>query len=809
MFNPTWLYVAAIYALAVYLARRGVVAFPWRIAAFFYALVLIFLFKPMTQAWVNVPADFLQTLPPWAYVARDHHVQNAELNDVILQIVPWAHEARESWKALHVPLWNHLAGSGYPLLASAQSSALSPLRLLALPLPLGYAFTAEAAWKILIAATFTFLYCRRRGWSELASTIGAVSFAFSSFLIVWLHFPLVTVACFLPAVLLAIDLLQEKRTYARFLFAALLWTTMLYGGHPETVSHAFFLALLYVAWILIADAWPSWRERMRFVGTLASALIVAALLAAPFLMTFAEAVTKSKRYHELKVTPAVMGYYSDWASIIVLLQPHFFGAVPEEPAWGPSRAESITGFAGALGIGAWLTLLVHVIATRRWRSREAFFVIATVLVLGIFLAWPGISTLFHLVFRLAANARLRLLFCFLLALATAAAVDLLQRGHTKAFLAGVIASAALLLFLPTTVDFPSARFRDGALLAMLPSALVLVIAATATIKQKWREAVLMLTLVFLINELWCVGRNWNPTVPANLMYPKTPLIAKLLELRDQQPKNAPFRIVGAGPVFFPNVSALYDLEDARAHDPMANGRYLGVLRVLTGYDPGDYFARWENLETTLLDYLGVKYVLTPPRANLKDTQRFSLVYDGDDGRIFENHDALPRFYAVRNVLLEFRDDAFIRLLIKQRDWDDTVILDKLPVENDQMRTDLLAPRTPNAAGATLEIVDAKPTDYRLRVRAPRYSIIVSSIPYWPGWHVERFGRRVEPLQVNGGFLGFAVPAGEMDVRVWYDPWTWKAGVLIAALTALGLGVRWRSHRFAIQDSKAVALPPHS
>lgn len=296
----------------------------------------------------------------------------------------------------------------------------------------------------------------------------------------------------------------------------------------------------------------------------------------------------------------------------------------------------------------------------------------------------------------------------------------------------------------------------------------------------------MLMLVLIINELWSVGRNWNPTVPTALMYPKTPLITKMLELRDQQPKNAPFRIVGAGAVFFPNVSAVYGLEDARAHDPMANGRYLGVLRVLTGYDPGDYFARWENLETPLLDYLGIRYVLTPPRAELKDTQRFTVVYDGPDGRIFENHDALPRFYPVRNVLLEFRDDRFIQRLIEHRDWPGTVVLDKLPVESDQMRTDLLAPRPENAPRTTMEIVEAKPTEYVLRVRAPRYTIVVSSIPFWPGWHVERFGRSVEPLQVNGGFLGFAVPAGEVDVRVWYEPWTWKVGVFVALITALVL-----------------------
>src|SRR5687767_12844516 len=137
MFNPTWFYVGAIYAGAVWLARRRGIDLPVRVAAFFYALVFVFLYLPMTQDYVNLPVDFLNTLQPWSNLTRDHTPANPEINDVVLQFVPWAHQVRESWKALEPPLWNHFAASGYPLLANGQAAGLSPLRLLALPLSLG------------------------------------------------------------------------------------------------------------------------------------------------------------------------------------------------------------------------------------------------------------------------------------------------------------------------------------------------------------------------------------------------------------------------------------------------------------------------------------------------------------------------------------------------------------------------------------------------------------------------------------------------------------------------------------------------
>ncbi|MGZ7040084.1 MAG: hypothetical protein ACXVJO_18055, partial [Thermoanaerobaculia bacterium] len=478
MSNPTWLYVAAVYTFAVLIARRYRVDLPFRIAALFYLLVLVFLFRPMTQDYVHIPVDFLRILPPWAHMTRTHEVVNNEMNDLVLQIVPWANQVRQSWQSLQAPLWNPLSGGGYPLLANGQSSALSLIRFLALPLPLADAMTAEAAFKLLIALTLMYLYCRRRGYSEMASTIGAISFAFCTFLIVWLHFPIVTVAAFLPAVFLGIDLLIERGSQVRFAFSAIVWGVMLMGGHPETVSHAFFLALLYVLWIVFVERpFGDRRQMYRSVFRIGAALAIGALLAAAFLAPFGEAVTRSKRFQELKSAPNAIGYYSDFASQVILLQPHFYGDVPVEKSWGPAHAESITGFAGILGVAAWIALLLRAIFLRRWRSREAFFVVATPIVLGIILAWPVVSTLFHLIFSLAANARLRLLLCFLLSTQAAAVLSLIERERAWWYLAGVAAAGCVLLALMNTIDFPSAFAHDTAMLSILPSMVVLLVAS--------------------------------------------------------------------------------------------------------------------------------------------------------------------------------------------------------------------------------------------------------------------------------------------------------------------------------------------
>ena len=793
MSNPTWLYVGVLYALAVWLGRRAKADLPLRVAVLFYALVLVFLFLPMTQEYVSIPVDFLKELPPWAHLVRDRTTSNGMMNDIVLQIVPWAHQVREAWKSFTPPLWNHLSAAGYPLLANPQTAALSPIRFLALPLPLGHAMTAEAAMKLLAALTFAFLFCRRRGWSELASTFGAVAFGFSMFLVTWLHFPLATSAALLPAVLYAIDLLAERITYGRFVFAAAIGPAMLFGGHPETVGHTAFVSALYALWIAFVER-SARPGVLRFFGTLLAVVLVGVLIAAPLLAPFAEALPKSKRYHELKAAPHGPEVpYSDFPSMIVMLQPQFWGELPFEEPWGPAHAESITAFAGFLGVAGWFALLAHVIATRGWRSREAFFLLLALFAFGVVMSWPLFSDAFHLVFGLAANARLRLVLALLFAVQTAALVDLIQRGRRAAALFGIACASALLLWFLTVSRFENDFRRDTAVLAILPSAGVLALATIAALVRR-RELALMFVLTGVVAELWENGRDWNPSIEEKWMYPRTPALEKLDQLFAALPEDQPYRMVGAGATLFPNLPAVFGYEDVRPHDPMSNGRYVGLLRHITRYDPSDYFAHWTDFDTRFLDYLNVRYVLTPWRGDLPP-ERYTMLYDARDGRIFENRGALPRFFPVRNVVILFNDDLFAKKL-KEMDeqWDDTAVLETLELENRQMHDDFFNPRPADAPMATARIISAKPTDYRLHVKAPRYSLIVSSIPWWNGWKVERNGVRFDPIKVNGGFLGFAVPEGELDVRVWFDPWTFRYGAIVSGLTIAALiafGVRLR------------------
>ncbi|HYC59105.1 MAG TPA: YfhO family protein [Thermoanaerobaculia bacterium] len=787
--NPTWLYLAIVYAGAVGLARRCGAELPRRIALFFYLLVLLFFFRPLAQGYVNFHLDVLPSIPPWYHVTNYHHQFTSELNDLPMQIVPWMHQVRESWKSLEPPLWNHFSGSGYPLLGNGQSSAFSVLRFLTLPLPLGRAVAAEAAMKILIALTFTFLFCRRR-YSIIGSTVAAVTFGFGGFIISWLHFPMVTAACLAPAVLYAIELLAERRTRGRVLFAALVWTQLLFAGHPETAAHIFWLGAVYTLWLILVEKKP-WRLLL----TLGGALAISALLAAPYLGPLLETMPRSKRVAELKEMPPSADSlpYTDRNCAIVMFQPHFFGQVPWEKAWGPSDTEPLGGFPGMFGWIAWIAVALHVIVRREWRSRELFFAMTTLFIIGVIYSWPGMGESFHFMMPIAAHARARMLFTLLCAIQTAAAIDLVRRVP---MLTAALAAAAMLIVL---LRIPMHPYRfETAVLGMLPGIAVIVgviaFALSGAMGSRWAT---MALLVLVIADLFHVGRDRSMPLPDRMLYPTTPLIAKLQELQAASPE--PFRITGIAAQFFPNLSAIYGLEDIRAHDPMSNAKYLAFLKLTADYEPWNYFAFLNDANKPVFDFLNVRYVVLDPGAPVTDPDRYAIVYDGRDGRILENRNVMPRFFAVRNVLLEFRKEVFYPQLRAHRDWTTTALLDDLKTDNAQLRDDFFRPRPDDGPLASAKIVKASPTEYSLRASAPRWSLVVSSIPWWPGWNVEIEGKRVEPIRVNAVFLGFAAPPGEHDVRVWYSPLSFWIGVWVAVGTVVAVAAAIRKRR----------LPPHS
>ena len=776
--NPTWLYIGAIYAIAVALARRGGNPLPKRIAALFYALVVIFFFKAMTGPYVSIATDIPRLIAPWSVSSpglTKYTVMNMETQDVPMQLVPWAHQVQEAWRAGHVPLWNALAGCGYPLLANAQSAALSPLRILALPLPLAYAMTAESAMKVLVALTFTFLYCRRR-YDVLPSSMAAIAYGFGPFVVAWLHFAQSTAACFLPAVLYQIDLLVERRTYARFVMTAAIGATVVFCGHPETAVHILLFAIAYVLWIVLVE------KRRDFLPALAGAGLVAVLLALPVIVPFAENVRQSTRFEDMKASGSEIPF-SDAPSLALLVQPRLYGTRPGNP-WGPAGAEAVTGFAGILGIAAIIAIALETISRRHFRDREVFFVIAALALLALLASVrPAVAAL-HAVIGLAANARLRFLFAWILAVLIAAALDRLLRGRVAPFAVGLASAAAILALIVARTPFPSEAARHDGLVSVIPSLIVLTVAAIALIPRLCNAASLLLAAA-VIAEMWPLTIGWNPPFPITTFYPRTPLIDAVL--RYHRPGFD--RVAGIGGVLFPNTNAMFGIEDARVHDPMEPARYVHYIGAAISHH---YYKKWLDESTPLLDRLNVRWLMTEPNHELSDTARYVLRYAGPDGRLYENLHVMPRFFGdgARVRILSASGDAYTLDIDASKE---TQVMSSVGWSrwwrvSDEERKANLSFRAGGAPEGQSAARNPQPlADIAAHPRFQEGGSSPSSAPQPALSERQRVEAGHRRLGMTGDpiapFLSFPVPPGHTIVRIRYIPLSFYISALIALLTA--------------------------
>jgi len=777
--NLTWLYVGALFAIASRLLRL-----PRAVAALFYLVGLGFLWQPLTQPVVMIAADVVKLTAPWSEMrppgrrpVSKFEVSNLNQQDVPMQIAPWMHQVRESWLRGEVPLWNASAGTGYPLLANGQSTPLAPLRLLTLPLSLDRAMAAECALKLLLAMSFMYLFCRKR-YSSAASILGALSYGLSTWMTVWLQFPIAGAAAFLPGVMLAVDGLLESATRRRFLAATLVFAATVFSGHPETTYQIGLFAAAFGFWVALVE-----RREPRKLLAVAGASVVAALLSAPFLVPFAESVVRSDRLAHIRDVPTITkSPFPPMESAAMMLQPSFFGQLPIERPWGAAVSDSICGFAGVLAIAACVAIPIQIVRRRRWRDRETLYVLAFVFCLGVVLHWSGISEAFHAIAGLAPTVRMRFGVCWFASILAAAVVDWSREDARWPLLAGVLAVAAAMLALVLT-PFPTPSHRVSAVLSLLPSIMVLAAIALLPLRRPAAIAVVASLIVF---ELWAPVSRWNPALLRRDFYPSTPLIATLQRLRAAD--REPFRIVGIGSQIYPNTGAMYGFDDARVHDPLAPRRYLDLLHGAIGWNPTSYYEKWRDTDTALLDLFNVKYVVTEPGRELAEP-RYASLYSGPDGRIYENRQVLPLFFPVRNIL-PGGDPAH------HADWRYTALVNRLPLRH---RAALAAPWA--GPDTRVQVTRRAPDRYRLQIDAPRTTLIASSITMWPGWRAGHF----TVIEVNGLFVGFIVPAGRHVVDVAYLPLSFYASAVVALLTFLTLIVINRPRRV----SAARATPPQN
>jgi hypothetical protein len=774
---PSVVIVAAI--------RRWIQPVSWRMALLLLAIVLVFIGRGVFTPGMPVPLDEVMRGYPFRGVFGVDQSKNYLTNDTVKQILPWMHAVREQMLLGHVPLWDPYLFGGYPLLGNGQSAPFSPFFLATLFVPLPKQLIAMAGLKLFVALLFGYLLMRREGANPPAALFGSLLFAFAIFNNVFLYYPMTAVTLLLPASVYAVLLCLRRPGGAPFVLVALVVAALLAGGHPESVFHVAIGAITLVAIEWISPQWDPTRFSLRDFVRVTCAALVGLMISAPAWVPVLEQARISLRVLILNVVNSGGAFPVNtlWA----MLNPDGYG----NPAhgnygWIMSYTHVASVYVGLIAMVLFLPALI----SPRSTVRDRLLALAAILFLLLSLNWTILARIAYAVppFSWIAHDRLRFVYCLFVAIASSRVVSRLRNWDLVIVLAG----AAIVLPLSLYVFVKMYGQTLTAISAVGMAALLIFVAGTLASRRTAAFLACALTAI----ELFVFTFDYNAITDRRFYAPRVPIIDAVHRFAAAATPE-PFRILGLDWMFLPNSATQYGLEDVRGSDPMEWIDYVRFFRVAEAKDTSIDVKRIVDPNHVAIDFLNVRYLLTYPNANLGG--KWQLLYSGVDGELYENAGFMSRFF-IPHLLRRVQKTDWEGELRRSSDFQDTPLV----YGRD------LPPVIVNPQEATITCRAHGPTDFRLRVATPRPVLVASSQPAMPGWRVRVNNQVVQPVRINGAFLGFWVPAGVADVSVRYRAVPFRVAVGVAvfgfALLMTGAVLPWnRRFRGGVAESPAAGF----
>jgi hypothetical protein len=827
--------------------QKQVVARRWEtvwVSLVLLTLLVVFFWKPLFLGLKLVPADIVYTDPLFYPHAPAGFVKphNVLLYDQAYQFYPWRVLVSQMLRQGTLPFWNPYTYCGAPLLAEDQPAVFYPLNLLSYLFAPADAVLFLALARLFVAGLATYWFVRTLGGGRFGSLVGAVTFAFSGFMIVFLGHPHTNVVAWLPALFLTAEWLYRKNSAQHVAFIALVVAAQLTGGHTETALYTCTAGGLYYLLRVLCGWWQTRQSKQAVLALMsfAAATALGLALAAVHLLPFVEWLQHSA---ELRLRSGVENL-STWrwgwtywlAGLVTGLVPNLFG----NPTW-PGEYRSFfpagnyveqTIYVGIIG----LALAAVAAVVRRREKPVLFLTLLGVGALGAALRLPVLDWVNHLpVFDIASVGRLRLIYTFCASALAGLGAGVVLSGArgcvlerpagggaakrparggaalrwSAALLVGLAAVAAAALVVARrvfTAMYPLDVSEVGTLtrgvivrafslsnvmmywpvLVALGGAVVLALYRWRVVGQRAAQAVLFILVVV---DLFALGMDYHATIRPEDIYPETPALQRV------KSDSGVFRVLGTHVDFMPNACVVYGLQDVRGLDfPIQ--RYLELSQAIGGSDWLGYGILFtEKLQPRLLNLMNVKYVLSSSRLGPQVLRDMELIATDNDVKVYLNKACLPRAFLVHQVqVVADGPEALRALLDPELDLGSKIVLEKAPPAG------FVAAQGSPALGGTLrspapggtlrglptdsvEIMRYTPNRVTIQADAVADGFLFLSDTYYPDWKAYVDGVASEIYPADYAFRAVYLTAGQHVVEFVYEPGSFRLAAAIS-LTAL-------------------------
>jgi hypothetical protein len=566
--------------------------------------------------------------------------------------------AANEWLSGRIPWWNPYSGPGLPLAAEGQNPSLFLPLVFLLALPNGLFLLALVLQEIAAFATFALLRCM--GLGRAASWAGAAFYCLNG-TFAWFADSAIMPIAFAPLLLLGIEMewkaAVEQTPSVGWIIAAVAVAVSLYAAFPET---AYIDGLLGVVWAAQRFAVLARRGRFQFARRIAGAAALGVLLAAPYVIPFAQLlIVGDIGYHV-----AGLRFKAPADALAVLTMPYVLGPhgryeVTDKLFW-------IWGYVGGYVPIPQLLVAVTALLCPRVPHRGLRFVL-TAWIATTLAATFGVPGLTEAVYAIPALAE-TLVFRYAppswelaLALLTAMGIDDWQKGRVErrlaidsAIAAGLAAALSLAAAWHTVTSLlETVDSYVWWLVTSVATAAATGFAVTACISAaptRRRLGAVLGSLAGYALLLFTIARL-SGLRAADIDKPAVAFLRAELGLQ---------RFYAMGPLR-PNYGAFFGIASLNSiyiPNPQIWSDYIaGTLDTKSPPSPFPFTGTWPPQSERITQFeqhlpafaaLGVRYVVVPADAPAFGDPRLPLRMAYEDGlmRIFEIETAAPYFEAV-------------------------------------------------------------------------------------------------------------------------------------------------------------------
>lgn len=766
-------------------------------------VVLGFFYKTVLNKYAPFPGDLLVSeYNPWKSYSflgynPGSYPNKAQYFDVLRQLYPWKTFAIDSFKNSSFPLWNPYNFSGSPLLANFQSAVFYPFNFAYLLLPQIWAWNSLVILQPFLALLFTFFYARKIGISKIGSFFASFTLAFSSFMTVWLEYNTIGhVILWLPLVLLSLEKLSEKKTVIWSLILVISIVSSLFAGHIQIFIYLLIFVLIY-SLIRI-------RKKILFlVSLLVLSLGVGAIQLIPGMELIAQAARSAHSY-DLIVNKILI---QSW-QLVMLVVPDFFGNPATRNYW-----ISDTYVGDVIYIG--LIPIFFIIFT--FFNKKNFFIkffMSTTVLLFVLITLNPITFLIYKinipVISASSSNLLVFILCFSMSILCGLGVDVFIKNKYSIKKYSLILTPLILIFIflwLTVLVVPKLHWFswEGNLSISLRNLLYSTVILTvglflfliAIINNKAKQVLVIGLLLVTVFDLWRYFQKFNPFSPPEFTFPKTSVFEFIKN------NNGINRFWGYGSgAIEANFATQYSIFSADGYDPLYPKRYGEFIQaskngkiqiqfttqtrsdafIAPGFGEQDLPSNKFRLR--VMDALGIRYVLDRnENANTEHTfpsDRFSLIYQKDGWKIFENKKAAPRIFLTSDYEVAKNREEFESIFFAD-DFDpsSTIILEE--DLKDQRFSD-------SNHRSNIEALSYGPNEIEFKTNADGDRLLFISDAYYPGWKAFVNGKETKIYRANYTFRAIVVPLRANRVKFTYDPLSFKLGYAISLVSLAMLGI---------------------